>query len=65
MVCFLFDPDLFLVLSANLGILKKVETLNLFHSILNKEVIVKALWILRISRLLLLVDNSSYIYRLF
>jgi len=65
MVCFLFDPDLFLVLSANLDILKTVETLNLFHSILNNEVIVKALWILRLGRLLVLVDNSSYIYRLF
>ena len=65
MMCFLFEPDLFLVLRVNIDILKAIETLNLFHNILNKEVIVKGLWLLRINRLLVLVDNSSYIYKHF
>jgi len=43
MVCFLFDPDLFLVLDVNVDILEAVETLNLFNSILNKKVTVKDL----------------------
>jgi len=62
MVCFLFDPYWLLVLSVNVDILKETENLNLFHGILNKKMIVKALWLLTISRLLVLVDNSAYIY---